>query len=542
VTDRRRTDEALAERSRLSTLQAHVSTSLTQGGDLGGLLQRCCEGILVNLEAVLVRIWTVDEDGRTLRVRGAAGAKDKLPTTASMNGDSLVARVARHLRLDVTERGPAIADPMTRAWWKRKGLSSYVGHRLMLERRLVGVLEVYSQRALDDLSQQTLETLSRSIALGIERHRAEARLGSALRQLEHTMETMPDAVFTLDAHGRLVQWNQKLERVTGLTRTRLQGRAIRDLVPESEAATVDEKFSLAWAGGGVEWEGHLRRADGSWAPISWSLAGGHVGPEGVRGVTGAGRDISERREGEMRLAQLSRHLLHLREEEQRRISRELHDSTAQNLAALCMSLTALEKTKTRLDEPSRTILDETTELANRCLREVRTISYLLHPPLLDEVGVPAALRWYAKGFAKRSGVKTRVRLPQALGRLEPQLETSIFRIVQESLSNVHRHARAGAVSVELRKKKDSILLEIADDGHGIAALRQGPPASSGSGEKRSADGRPPAREVFENEWMGLGLTGLRERVQEHSGRMEITSGTGGTTLRVELPITRGTAP
>lgn len=541
VTDRRRTEEALAERSRLSALEADIGTALTAGGDLATMLQRCASAILVDLGAALVRIWTLDEGTETLELQACAGdhsAQDRLPKAVPLNSPVEVARVARRRRPHVTDDLLSESDLSCRKWAKRKGASSYAGHPLILDRRLAGVVEIFSVHALGEASHQAMESLARSIALGVERLRAEERLSRTLQELEQIMETTPDVIFTLDSQGRLIQWNRKLEAVSGLSREQLAGRSIVDLVPENEARLVEERIAAAWAQGSAEWEGHVRRPDASSAPISWALASRRDARQEVVGLTGSGRDISERREAEMRLAQLSRHLLHLREEEQRRISRELHDSTAQNLAALCMNVAMLRKPEAKLDEASLRKVEETAELANRCLSEVRTIAYLLHPPLLDEVGLTAALRWYTNGFSQRSGVKTDIDLPGDLGRLDQDLELALFRIVQETLTNVHRHAQAGAVRVGLQKTKASIVLEVADDGCGIAAVRGAGRASKrrGTTRGRSAKDRLATSPRTDIEWMGLGLMGIHERVQERLGRFEIESGTGGTTVRVELPI------
>jgi PAS domain S-box-containing protein len=538
--DRRRVEEALAERSRLCSLQADIGAALTRRGGEAQLLHACASTIALHLQVLSVRIWTIADDGAALRLGGVAGGLRKpyrlgqqVPLSAAVTS----ARTARVGKVRTERLSTAQAKRRSGARGDDQDTLS-TGQPMVLEGRVVGVLEIDHEGPLDNASLQTLETLARSIALGIERLSAEERLARTLEELEQILLTVPEAVFTLDEEGRLVKWNQKLEQVTGLSSDQLKSRRLVDLIEESERARAEKGLDQARRTGASEWEAHVRRADGSLAPISWVLAL-RQGADKIPGWTGSGRDVSETRETEMRLAELSRSLLHLREEEQRKISRELHDSTAQTLAAVCMNLAGLRDGKAGLDAASARAVAEAAELAERSLSEVRTISYLLHPPLLDEVGLPAALRWFIKGFSRRSGLDVKLDLQADFKRLHPELELAIFRIVQESLSNVHRHAKARKARVSLRRKKNDLRLEIEDDGGGVTALtgaragrksRSDRPARAGAGKPRSDRART------QIDWMGLGLIGIRERVSERRGHLEIVTGNRGTTVRVELPM------
>jgi ligand-binding sensor domain-containing protein/signal transduction histidine kinase len=201
---------------------------------------------------------------------------------------------------------------------------------------------------------------------------------------------------------------------------------------------------------------------------------------------------------------LNGRLLQAQDEERRRLARELHDGTSQGLTALTMNLRCAMNSGA---EDRDALLAESLELAKQCTGEIRTLAYLLHPPLLDEVGLAVALRGYVRGFSQRSGIAVQLEVPPNLGRLSGLYEITLFRIVQEALVNVHRHAGSPSATVRLALEAGGIELEIADNGVGFA----------------------PATEP------GVGLSGMRERIQNLKGSLEIRSGDKGTTVRAVVP-------
>lgn len=227
---------------------------------------------------------------------------------------------------------------------------------------------------------------------------------------------------------------------------------------------------------------------------------------------------AEASEREERYRRLSGRLLTLQDEERRRLARDLHDSTGQHLAALTMNLAVVGRASKALDTPSRRALAESLSLADECAREVRTLAYLLHPPLLDEVGLLSAVRWYAEGFADRSGIHVVMDLGE-IGRLPESLETTLFRVVQEALTNVHRHASTTTASIRLAAMADAVALEIHDEGHGLRDS-----ATHGSG-------RLPEK-------LGVGIQGMRERVSQLGGTFDVEFTDSGTTVRVRVPMDR----
>ena len=226
-------------------------------------------------------------------------------------------------------------------------------------------------------------------------------------------------------------------------------------------------------------------------------------------------------EREQALADLSRaasELMRLQDEERRRIGRDLHDSTGQTLAALELGLSRL----TRLPESGgdrRELLEQCVKLANQCSNEIRTASYLLHPPLLDELGLLSALRWLADGFHDRSGIEVRLDLPESMTRLSREEELTLFRVAQEALTNVHRHAASPWVSLRLLVEDGSVTLEIEDGGKGDR--NNGATGSTGA--------------AFT---LGVGLTGMRERIRQVGGTFIVEPGSAGTIVKATLPRTR----
>ena len=228
------------------------------------------------------------------------------------------------------------------------------------------------------------------------------------------------------------------------------------------------------------------------------------------------QDISALKRAENTVRWLSGRLLQLRDDERRRIARDLHDSVGQILTAVKMNLSYLRRDTSPLDEKGRKAVTESTELVDSCLKEVRTISHLLHPPMLDEVGLVPAIRWYTTGFAGRSGIEVELDLPADLHRLPTELETAVFRVVQESLTNVHRHSGSPTATIRLGAKSDHIHLQVIDQGRGI-------PHDKLSFRQESAT-------------IGVGLLGMRERLRQFRGELEISSNGHGTTVNAIIPL------
>jgi len=215
------------------------------------------------------------------------------------------------------------------------------------------------------------------------------------------------------------------------------------------------------------------------------------------------------------LRDLSTRLMKLQDEERRRIARELHDSVGQTLAALAMNLALVRTDVERLSKIANALTDSES-LVRDMSTEVRTISHLLHPPLLDEAGLSSAIRWYGDGFAKRSGIKVDIDVPEDLQRLPSEMETAIFRVVQECLTNIHRHSGSALARIRVRRHDDHVSVEVEDKGRGISPEKQ---------EEMATTGTP-----------GVGIRGMRERIRQLGGRLEIESSNEGTLVKLQLPV------
>ncbi|HLY60143.1 MAG TPA: ATP-binding protein [Terriglobia bacterium] len=227
-------------------------------------------------------------------------------------------------------------------------------------------------------------------------------------------------------------------------------------------------------------------------------------------------DITERRQAKETLRRISGRLQQVQDDERRRIARELHDSTAQTLTALIFALTALQNSKTEWSGDSRRALNESLALANQCSREVRTLSYLLHPPLLEELGLISALGHYVAGLTRRGDFRVYLDVAPNFDRLAPELELGLSRVVQESLINIRRHSGSTTARIRILQNAGFVVLEVSDEGRGLPQELVGP-------GKRMLAG------------LGVGMAGMQERVEQLGGWVEIESSSRGTTVRAFLP-------
>jgi signal transduction histidine kinase len=223
------------------------------------------------------------------------------------------------------------------------------------------------------------------------------------------------------------------------------------------------------------------------------------------------RDHAEAKE---KLRNVSLLLLHSEDTERRRIARELHDTTGQSLTALAMNLASLRKSVKRLSANERKILARSLKLAKQSARDISTISYLLHPPMLDEFGLADAIRWYVRGFSRRSRIGVKLTIDPKLGRLPRDAELAVFRVLQEGLNNIRKHSKSGRADVQVVLQDKLLVLELRDFGHGVSPSHTSQPLES----------------------LGIGIAGMRERLQQYGGDMELHSTKGGTLVRGMLPL------
>jgi len=215
------------------------------------------------------------------------------------------------------------------------------------------------------------------------------------------------------------------------------------------------------------------------------------------------------------LRELSGRLQQLRDEERRHLARELHDSVGQMLAALSMNLAKVRTQADRLDPAATRALIENVAIVDQITKEIRTISHLLHPPLLDVAGLASAIRWYVDGFSERSKIKVNVEIPADVSRLSNEMEITIIRLVQECLTNIHRHSGSETATIVIREEDHRVVVEIKDAGKGISLEKQ---------------------LELSSDRTGVGFRGMRERLRQLGGNLDIQSDTKGTSVKANLPI------
>jgi PAS domain S-box-containing protein len=228
------------------------------------------------------------------------------------------------------------------------------------------------------------------------------------------------------------------------------------------------------------------------------------------------RFFTEHRRAELALEQLTARLLQLQDEERRRIARELHDVTAQNMLAIVTNLSRIKQGR-YLPSEFDDIVTDCYKLGKESLKDIRTFSYLLHPPMLDESGLFDALQWYVDGFINRSGIYVDLVMSGEVERFPSEVEIALFRVVQESLTNIHRHSGSDAASIRLEREEKQLVLQITDRGHGMP-------------------GAVNSKETNETLLLGVGIPGMRQRIRQLGGNLDITSSEQGTTVKVTVPL------
>lgn len=301
----------------------------------------------------------------------------------------------------------------------------------------------------------------------------------------------------------------------GLTPWELSPELQPDGRPSNELAR--ERILTAARDGGSTFEWVHKRADtGETFPAEVDLSS--LSTDGTTLALAIVHDVTQRKRAEEDLRRVSAEMLRLQDEERRRIGRDLHDSTGQSLAALEIELSQLERETQMLSAHGREQLGRCMDLARQCSTEIRTASYLLHPPLLDELGLSSALRWLADGLRARSGLELRLQLPDAVRGMAPEEELALFRVAQEALTNVQRHSSSPWVAIRLGAEAASVMLEIEDAGRGIPTGQTDDPESSGR-------------------FAGVGVAGMRERIRQFGGTFTADSTPGGGTLvRACIPL------
>jgi two-component system, NarL family, sensor kinase len=345
------------------------------------------------------------------------------------------------------------------------------------------------------------------------KQKLEMTLEELTMYLNELIDNSPVAILVLDPGHHVQMCNPAFERLFQYGRDELVQANLEDLITTHDLTPeAVDIWKRVLRGEKVYASTKRRRKDGSIVDVEI-----HGIPLVIKrkliGVYGIYHDVSLRKEAELEVRQLSAQLLKLQDEERRRIARELHDTTAQKFVALNMNLTRLQELCADSGPVAMAAISDSLELAEESARELRTLAYLLHPPMLDDMGLASAISWYARGFAQRSGVRVTLDISSDFERLSRDVETMMFRVVQEGLTNVHRHSGSARASIRLNADAEQVVLELSDEGRGMPVNLQGATV----------------------EQLGVGIAGMRERVRQLGGRLEIISDNHGTTLRVLQP-------
>jgi PAS domain S-box-containing protein len=392
-----------------------------------------------------------------------------------------------------------------KGWWNAGTAATSLLTAVLLIPRVV---EFVKLPATAERLQQQTATLQKE----------QSRLQDDLRARSALLDLAHDSIIVITLNGVIEFWNGGAEELFGYTKQEALGRISHDLLrtkfPEPLSAIKHRLMTQN------VWQGELEQSqrDGHRIFVSsrWALRRDRDGrPTGFLEI---GRDVTEAKHAERALHDLSGRLLRAEDDERRRLARELHDSTAQNVVALGLNLELVSASAGGLDERGRRALAESQALAEACIHELRTFSYLLHPPILQERGLKSALTAYVEGFVRRSNIAVDLHVPANLDRLPKDVETTLFRVVQESLTNVHRHSGSSTATIRVLRHATSVVLTVRDRGHGIRSA----PSAGSPGTTRGPT--------------GVGIESMRERLRHAGGRMDLLSNEHGTMVRVLIPV------
>jgi PAS domain S-box-containing protein len=389
----------------------------------------------------------------------------------------------------------------------------------------------------------TGQTVQLAVTIDVTARRSgEEKLRRSEEQLRTLADSIPQLAWMAHPNGEIFWYNRGWYEYTGATPEQMQGESWREFHDPKVLPFVLERWSESIrTGTPFEMEFPLRGADGV---FRWFLTRINPFRDSEGNVTrwfGTNTNVDEQRQlvqslseardhlekrveertGELRAANenlrdLSARLLKVQDEERRRLARELHDSVGQILAALSMNISVVQEQSHKLDSLAARAVSENAQLVQQASSEIRTLSHLLHPPLLDIAGLASSLRWYVDGFSERSKINVDLDIPVDFARLSDDVELAIFRIVQECLTNIHRHSGSTTAAIRILQEDGRLRVEVQDNGTGIPKEKQ--------------------RELVESSRGGVGFGGMRERVRQLGGTLEIQSNGNGTVISATLAV------
>ena len=424
-----------------------------------------------------------------------------------------------------------------------------------MDSRLSNLNRSAHKGAADKLVTLQSETADRERLKRLELERQIEKSREAEIRLAAIVESSDDAIVSKNLYGIINSWNKSAELMFGFTAEEAIGKHITLIVPEDR---LDEEASILERLRRGERIDHFEtvrmRKDGARLNVSISISPLRNASGAIIGAAKVARDITQRKRNEEALRQseekyrrlaetlesqvrertreleqrnreiiqqsqelrtLSFQLLKAQDDERRHLARELHDSAGQSLAVLVMSLDYLVRRVQERNPELAKHAEDTRRLVQQLSEEVRTASYLLHPPLLDETGLAAALSWYIEGLQRRTGLSITLDIPRSFGRLSDELELLVFRFVQECLTNVHRHSGSKTAAIRVRRSAEEVFVEVQDQGKGIS---------------------PERIAVIQSHGPGVGIRGMRERLRQFQGELRIESQLPGTRVSAKVPL------
>ncbi len=420
----------------------------------------------------------------------------------------------------VNGRGPFVLETQGESVLS---LQVFVGFAAVMSTALAAVVSEW--RLMRTNLEQRVHERTDELSSTVDALQAEVREHEqAEKRFRSLLESAPDAVVVVDHRGHIALINVQTEKLFGYQRNELLGQPVEILIPEP-LRNRHRKHRQGYSasprarpmGAGQDLFG--LRKDGTKFPVEINLS--PLGREEGTLIFTAIRDISERKQSEIHMRKLSSDLLRIQDDERRRIARELHDLLVQDMASALMDLSIVQKSLPEDSEQAARALAEAGSLTQNCIRELRTLSYLLHPPLLDEMGVGFALRQYVEGFSARSGIQIDLHIADDVKRLPEDIELCLFRVAQEALMNIHLHSGSATASVNITRDRDQVILEVRDKGKGIPAELV---TRAGAGVTH---------------WTGVGIAGMRERVLPLGGELQILTARPGTLVRVIMSLAGG---
>jgi PAS domain S-box-containing protein len=350
-----------------------------------------------------------------------------------------------------------------------------------------------------------------------EKVRAEQALRLSEEKFSKAFLASPHAiVISKIEDGTLMDVNDSFHRIMKFSREESIGRTSHELGIWTSESDRDEIIREIKESGRVRSKEFVfQTKEGKRIIVDYSAEVIQIGGQGR--LLSVCEDITQRKAAENELRRVSGQLLRLQDEERRKIARDLHDSTGQDLVALTTTLSQLRDAIPASNRKLRGLVQQCQTVSDRSLREIRTVSYLLHPPLLDEAGLEDAIRHFADGYEERTGISVNIQVSANFGRHSQEIELGLFRVVQESLTNIQRHSGSSTARIDLVRDAQSICLTVKDAGKGMTL----------SGHKQNGMGLVQA---------GVGIPSMEERVKQVGGRLQVESGGEGTTVRVSVPI------